>query len=154
MATVKRCSGCEQEKEASEFQKNRSSKDGLQDQCKACRKITDRRMYLKRSPEQIARFREWNERAIKRNIRSTYENLLEHPCVDCGERDPVVLEFDHINGDKRGNIANLTRSGRSWKKIHAEIEKCEVRCANCHRRATAKRLGSWRYIWNQDSLPT
>lgn len=84
-------------------------------------------------------------------MRLLYEYLCEHPCVDCGERDPVVLELDHVRGDKRDNIANLIRSGRSWEPIRAEIAKCEVRCANCHRRATARRNGTWKkLIWSQD----
>lgn len=67
--------------------------------------------------------------------------LSSHPCVDCGERDPVVLEFDHIV-EKIDDIATLVSRGFSWRSISQEIEKCEVRCANCHRRVTAKR-GRW-----------
>jgi hypothetical protein len=68
-----------------------------------------------------------------------YEYLLEHPCLDCGETDPVVLEFDHI-GEKTGNVSGML--GRRWSTIEAEIAKCEVVCANCHRRRTAER-GGW-----------
>ncbi len=68
--------------------------------------------------------------------------LLEHPCVDCGESDPVVLEFDHVRGEKRFTIARaVSGSTRSWKLIKIEIDKCEVRCANCHVRRTAKQFG-------------
>lgn len=31
-----------------------------------------------------------------------------------------------------------------WRRILAEIEKCDVRCANCHRRVTVERGGWWR----------
>lgn len=65
------------------------------------------------------------------------EYLDNHPCVDCREHDPIVLQFDHVRGDK---IANITRlRDHKWETIEAEIAKCEVRCGNCHRRATAKR---------------
>jgi len=60
--------------------------------------------------------------------------LSNHPCVDCGESDPVVLEFDHIAGIKRGNVATMGNQGFCIKSLEKEIEKCEVRCANCHRR--------------------
>ncbi len=151
---MKKCSRCKEEKDAGQFQRNCSAKDGLQDQCKACRRQTDRQTYLNRTPEQLARYRKWNRQNIERNLRLTYEYLLKHPCVDCGEADPVVLEFDHVTGEKYENVATLLRSGRTWERVYTEIEKCEVRCANCHRRVTAKRQGTWRYLWNLEDRPT
>lgn len=65
--------------------------------------------------------------------------LREHPCVDCGEPDPVVLEFDHLS-NKSFTIADGLKS-RSWAAVAAEIQKCEVVCVNCHRRRTAARGG-------------
>ncbi len=146
---MKRCSGCKEEKDGSQFQKNSAAHDGLQDQCKACRSATDRKSYLNRSPERTARVLEQQRRARARNLRSLFEYLLHHPCVDCGEVEPVVLEFDHVRGEKRRNIADLVRTGRSWETILKEIEKCDIRCANCHRRVTAKRQG-----WSKDSWYT
>ena len=68
---------------------------------------------------------------------------IEHPCVDCGERDPVVLEFDHV-GDKRWNISSMVTGNIPWPSFESEIAKCQVRCANCHRRKTsAERNGRW-----------
>jgi hypothetical protein len=64
----------------------------------------------------------------------------KHPCVDCGETDPLVLEFDHI-GTKEFGIGAELRS-RNWQAILREIDKCEAVCANCHRRRTARRGGS------------
>lgn len=58
-------------------------------------------------------------------------------CVDCGEEDPVVLEFDHIDPNKKFKTINKMMSGHySWKSLEKEIVKCDVRCANCHRRRT------------------
>lgn len=64
--------------------------------------------------------------------------LAEHPCIDCGEADPIVLEFDHRNpASKVGNIADIiNRSGWGLKRLQTEIEKCDVRCCNCHRKRT------------------
>jgi ActR/RegA family two-component response regulator len=65
-----------------------------------------------------------------------------HPCIDCGEADPIVLEFYHLR-DKKFDISNRLVSVR-WETILQEIEKCEVVCANCHRRRTLIRRGALR----------
>jgi 5-methylcytosine-specific restriction endonuclease McrA len=75
-------------------------------------------------------------------MRLLLEYLAEHPCTDCGEDDPVTLEFDHLE-DKVFDISRGLRE-RPWKAVQDEIDKCEVVCANCHRRRTARRLGSVR----------
>lgn len=64
--------------------------------------------------------------------------LKQHPCVDCGENDPVVLEFDHM-GNKSCHVSEMRCS--PLEKIAQEITKCEVRCCNCHRRKIATQLG-------------
>jgi hypothetical protein len=70
------------------------------------------------------------------------DHLRRHPCVDCGERDPVVLEFDHIE-EKAATISVLLSHTAARKAVDAEIARCEVVCVNCHRRRTATRAG-WR----------
>ena len=61
--------------------------------------------------------------------------LLEHPCVDCGENDIRVLEFDHRNpAEKTAAISRMVADRFSVDRIKVEVEKCDVRCANCHRR--------------------
>jgi hypothetical protein len=73
--------------------------------------------------------------------------LLEHlertGCMDCGCRDPVVLEFDHV-GEKRSLVSELARRGVPVARIQHEIDECEVVCANCHRKRTCDRARSWR----------
>ena len=60
-------------------------------------------------------------------------------CIDCGESNPIVLDFDHVNGVKLGNVSDISNGGYSIKTIQKEIDKCEVRCSNCHRIATYNR---------------
>ena len=88
--------------------------------------------------------------------RDVFEYLLDHPCVDCGEPDPVFLDFDHIEskGAKIAPITKMISNGYCWENILLEIAKCEVRCSNCHRRATAKRNKNsshyLRFKWYQE----
>lgn len=76
-----------------------------------------------------------------RNAQFVLEYLMTHPCVDCGESAPVVLEFDHVKGNKVSSISAMVSAGRAIAVIQAEISKCEVRCANCHRAKTVTQLG-------------
>ena len=66
--------------------------------------------------------------------------LRGHPCVYCGETDPVVLEFDHC-GEKRDAISSMLRWQTSWNAVEKKIFLCAVRCANCHHRKTARERG-------------
>lgn len=59
--------------------------------------------------------------------------LSHHPCVDCNEKDPIVLEFDHVRGVKAGCVREIARD-YPLDMVKEEIAKCEVRCANCHKR--------------------
>ena len=60
-------------------------------------------------------------------------------CKDCGTKDIRVLEFDHVRGEKRLAISEMTSHGYGIKSIKEEIRKCEVRCGNCHRIVTQER---------------
>lgn len=68
---------------------------------------------------------------------------LERGCADCGYREnAVALDFDHLPGHtKEFRIATMA-AGFSRAKIDAEIAKCDVVCANCHRIRTAMRLAT------------
>lgn len=98
----------------------------------------NRQAYLRTSARQKAE-------AIQRNRMLIREYLAAHPCVDCGEADVVVLEFDHLRA-KDKSIGQLVIDGVSWQKIEREIEKCEVRCANCHRKKTARQRGWYKNL--------
>ena len=80
----------------------------------------------------------WTKATILSNREKIDLYLTARPCVDCGEPDIVVLEFDHVRGKKRNDVSVMVNRGCTWKTIASEIDKCEVRCANCHRRRTAR----------------
>ena len=68
--------------------------------------------------------------------------LTEHPCVDCGESDPLVLTFDHVRGSKKMAVSQMVNQGYSIHALQAEIGKCEIRCHNCHHRVEKLRRGT------------
>lgn len=136
--TTKRCGICKEQKSLLlDFNKNNLKKDGLQSACKACSAARSA-AYYKRKTEHHKGVTKANKAAIRaRNSQFVWDYLLQHPCVDCGENDPIVLEFDHLR-DKTCAISVLAQYCSSISKIEEEIAKCEVRCAHCHRRKTAK----------------
>ena len=81
---------------------------------------------------------------IEERVEFLVAYLREHPCVDCGVGDPIVLEFDHLR-DKKFSISSGLQD-RNWQSVLDEIAKCDVVCANCHRRRTAQRGGFRRAV--------
>lgn len=102
--------------------------------------------YYERNPE---KFRARNEDTRLKNTILILEYLKVHPCVDCGEKDVLVLEFDHREGKPEQRVTKLV--SWNWEAILKEIEKCDVRCANCHTRVTHQRANTfrWQYINSQ-----
>lgn len=114
--------------------------DGYQTKCKECVNTyytKNKKRFLETNRINRIKYR----RSRQENI---YNYLSKHPCVDCGEKDIVVLEFDHVKGRKKFNVSEGINYGWAWKTIFKEIKKCEVRCANCHKRKTAKIFGWWK----------
>lgn len=95
----------------------------------------------------------WNDpkkiksRKKRKNLPKFIEYLNSHPCVDCGESNPVVLEFDHIRSKKQ-RISRLVERA-SWKTVLKEINKCQVLCSNCHQIKTSKQF-NWSMLKYMD----
>lgn len=138
---MKVCYKCKKQLSLEHFHKNARRPDGLQNYCKSCAKIRNAEYYLA-TPERNGQRRANNIKARQIARQVVVSHLATNHCVDCGASDMVVLEFDHVRGEKLGNISWMVGTGRSAETIKAEIEKCDVRCANCHRRVTASR-GGW-----------
>lgn len=61
--------------------------------------------------------------------------IKQQPCTDCGQCYPYyVMDFDHVAGEKVAGVGEMRLY--SWDKLFAEVLKCEVVCANCHRERT------------------
>jgi hypothetical protein len=112
--------------------------------CRPCHAAYHREHYLANRDRYIAQAAAQKQALRLERTEYLIEYFKTHPCVDCGETDPVVLDFDHLR-DKSFHISARLITYR-WQRILDEIEKCEVVCANCHRRRTAERRGALRAI--------
>jgi hypothetical protein len=139
---TRKCARCGIEKPVDEFGFKYRERGIRQSWCKPCYVEYKRLWYLQNREEHLAHVKKMRAISSEENQRLMWQYLACHPCVDCGERDPVVLQFDHLR-DKRCDVSAMARSGFIWETIFAEIAKCEVRCANCHMARTAKELGIW-----------
>lgn len=81
----------------------------------------------------------WNtERTLRRRaeLRAwAYEyKQASTGCVRCDEDDPACLDFHHVEGNKEMSVSSMISHGYSKERLLDEIEKCEILCANCHRK--------------------
>ena len=136
---MKKCYTCKADKDVVEFNKNKSKADGLNSICKECSRNRSKRYYAENHTKHVAEVKIRKDKVVQQNREYIVNFLKENPCVDCGESDIVVLEFDHQR-DKKYNISSMLR-GHSLETIKEEIAKCVVRCAHCHRRKTARDQG-------------
>lgn len=141
----KMCNRCKIIKSHNEFitRRYRSGSTSLRGHCKECQRKAQLATVNKYKSEYVKRAKIRRKTTRKNRHRAILEYFITHPCVDCGESDPVVLDFDHI-GDKTFAISSQLEHQR-WERILLEIAKCEVRCSNCHRRKTAKERGYFRW---------
>ncbi len=137
---MKVCTKCKKGKLLNEFNFRVKKIRLRQYQCIECTRAFVRDHYKRNKEYYLVKARKRN--AEKRLEAQNYvrSHLLRHPCVDCGESDVVVLEFDHM-GDKLKEVSNLIKGRYPLSQVKEEVEKCEVRCANCHRRKTAREFG-------------
>ena len=119
------------------FNKNKSRKDGLNTICRVCSRLRSRQYYKDNTVEHKKAVQKRNVKYKQAVSTRVYEYLLNNPCTVCGEKDITVLEFDHLR-DKTKAVSQLVMSNNNWERVWEEIKKCQVLCANCHRRKTAK----------------
>lgn len=142
---MKICTKCKTAKDYSSFPKRSKSKDGLAPWCTQCYTEHARNKYAS-SQEERERKKKNQAALVQKTREYIYEYLGTHPCVTCGESDPIVLEFDHRDiKEKESNVSELMKY--SLSKIKKEVAKCDVMCANCHRRKTAKQFNTWKTIY-------
>jgi hypothetical protein len=112
--------------------------------CLDCRRAAGRAHYRANREYYLVKARRRQRRVVLETREWLRTYLLGHPCIDCGMADIRALEFDHVDpGCKTAAVAILARNGYPLDRVIAEVAKCVVRCANCHRIKTHTQRGWW-----------
>lgn len=111
--------------------------------CCACHRLRTAhragwRRLMPRDPAHV-----WRSERQRRNFMHLFDVLEFGGCEDCGERDVLLLDFDHV-GEKHAAVTRMAQDEVSLRRLKVEIAQCEVRCVRCHRRRTASERGYWR----------
>lgn len=144
---TKICSSCKQEKSLDDFY--RAGETKRQSRCKQCsntRRWEGGRFHDEEHKQKVlASNRESYARNRDNRLRRQFERrlkwkavavgLLGGTCVDCGQDNPMVLEFDHRDPDSKA--FEVTKAFSSpvrypWSVVEEEIAKCDLRCRSCH----------------------
>lgn len=139
---MKTCTKCSEIKLESDYFVRDKSTGRLHAQCKVCYKEHRKSYSAKHYREYGDAYRE-RAKLRRARIRRALQNQLidymkDKSCSVCNEADIRVLEFDHL--DRRTKFFSIARAitdGLEWSKILDEMEKCQVLCANCHKKRTS-----------------
>ena len=141
----RRCVKCKKFKSTSEFNFKNKKTGRLNARCKECTRKDTMAAYYRNQKYYLAYRVNRNKQLRIQALQYIYNYFKSHPCVDCGIADPRVLQFDHVRGEKNQAVSDMARRG-SLQMIIQEMEKCEVRCANCHAIKTAIEFGYYRSL--------
>jgi hypothetical protein len=150
----KRCGRCKQSRPLLDFNRRSASRDGLQSLCRDCNRANARMYYSVNREAHVQRISAAKGGRRARALQLVGRHLLTHPCIDCGETDVRVLDFDHRDrADKGTEVMRLAQGGHALSTIAAEMAKCDVRCRNCHAIVTYERIGkNWRSTIRLETL--
>lgn len=141
----RKCRICGDPKPLDEFPFRDKSKGKRRTHCRACQRDYHKRWYRGIDEAQREKLRERVRKQNRRTRQDNRERLAAYkdgkPCADCGQKHRhFVLEFDHRNPKTKEFTVSYANGKRySWKKIMAEIRKCDLICSNCHQTRTWER---------------
>ncbi len=127
---TKICTTCKQEKLLSDFHKDNRKKSGLRSYCKTCSRIYTK-TWNERNKE---KYRSYMKKSYDKRRELYIDYKKELKCQKCGENHSACLVFHHKNSEEKDfDIAGSIHT-KSVKRVMDEIVKCDVLCANCHRK--------------------
>lgn len=110
--------------------------------CKEHHREYTRAHYRANKESYLAKAKKRNTEQFKKHRTLITDYLKNNPCVDCGNSDVEVLQFDHRDRELKVAEVSALLTG-STKRLLDEIDKCDVRCANCHTKRTRRQMGWW-----------
>ncbi len=132
--TLRSCTGCRKDLPAEAFYRGKRTK------CRKCLSAEARAKYQQLGPDKREQARATAKARRDRN-RQFMDELKAGPCTDCGGTyPPECMDWDHVRGDKLADVGSLLQATR--ERILAEVTKCELVCANCHRTRSRNRLAA------------
>ena len=143
---MKDCSKCGVNKSPDQYYIKDSKTGRLHAQCKACykehRKTYYKKHYKSYREQYLARAKARRKRVREEFRTNMLTYLSDKKCSMCGEADIRVLEFNHIDPARKSfSISQAVRLGYKWYEVKQEISKCEILCANCHKKVTSEQFG-------------
>lgn len=128
------CSQCKVEKSIDNFGFNSKVYNKRRSNCKDCQNEKVRKSRLKNHKIKYVK-------SSKHDF--IWDFLLSVKCQICGNSDPQVLEFDHIDWtEKEQGISSLFHS--TYEVLISELEKCRVLCSNCHIKHSHFQKNTWK----------
>lgn len=128
---TKLCTDCREVLPIGQFSKNNQKKDGLNYRCKTCQKIYFKQHYQNNKQYYIDKAAEQNQKFLE-VIEKTKQGRLKSGCSVCGVYHPAILDFHHVDKNKKDFTIAKSRT-KSKEKFLRELDKCIVLCSNCHR---------------------
>lgn len=149
---MKVCIKCELPREDEEFPLRNKRTGKRNNTCNECHRKYLKWHYSNNRQKYIDKAHVFNKQHRKQNALRLVEFLRGKGCSKCGETDLRVLDFDHRDREtKRHGIAKMINT-QHWNSILKEIEKCDILCANCHRKRTAKQFGWTKHLVQENLL--
>jgi hypothetical protein len=129
------CLKCGNKKKDTDFAWKSKTKGTRQSRCRACKRTYNEFWYEANKTQQKSAVKERNT-SLRIEASRLREEAKNKPCHDCkGVFPSYIMEFDHRDPTTKTSCVSeiAAHSLKALEMIRAEIQKCDVVCANCHK---------------------
>lgn len=129
------CNKCKEIKSINDFNNSKTRPTGKRSYCRACERNDAKKFYQENREKYVKRAVLFNKEAAKHYQLEFNRVKTEYGCFVCGEKEPCVLDFHHV--DRSEDKHSRVTSSLTYSKLILELKKCVIVCANCHRKIHA-----------------